>query len=218
MPYKILEPQYVWYTLNSLGNTRGQFQKHVLLCTKFILCSTPNFWEAFWGVKVWRWRQNGLLPTLNAFEINPWSDSIKWKFKTFKRLIELRLNKNKIYFLRRGGSDGNAEDSGLKSSRFNTPSRQENVKKVFILFSIGCFEPMISTSKNKLLCLHIQVPINNHGYIVLIWIQCSPWCCKMMLKKYMIWIVEADPTPFTKKSKMEDAVERDHFYKVFEML
>ena len=41
---------------------------------------------------------------------------------------------------------------------------------------------------------------------------------KMMLKKYMIWIVEADPTPFTKKSKMEDAVERDHFYKVFEML
>ena len=87
--------------------------------------------------------------------------------------------------------------------------RQEKVKNICSFFWLVALEPMNSASKYILYCLCIHMAINNHGCIVLIWIQCSPWWWRFDVLKMDGWFESSgqDPDYLHRKTKNESCHE-----------
>ena len=93
-----------------------------------------------------------------------------------------------------GSSEGKEEDDlGLRTERswVNPQAIEANNKNISICFWLVALKPMGTSSKYMPYWLHMHVALNQHGCIVLIWMQSIPWCWKTDAEKLMIWIVEA---------------------------
>ena len=90
----------------------------------------------------------------------------------------VRFQKSRI-----DGSDGTADDWGLKGHGFNPQLRQVKGKNILSCFRLVALEPLRSTSNCMPHCLCIHVTINNLGCIIIIQIQMQSltlknWCWK----------------------------------------